>query len=90
MKIMEKGQATMEALLGVPITLIGLVVMFALLDPIGEVLFDVLNSANSSVITNVSTIKLLVGFIGLIVAVMALISIINSFRARPPQQLGYV
>lgn len=88
MKIMERGQATMEALLGVPITIIGLLVMFTLLDPIGEALFDVLNTANSTVITNVSTIKLIVGLIGLIVAIMAIVAIINSFRARPPQ-MGY-
>ncbi len=89
MKIMERGQATMEAILGVPITIIGLLVMFTLLDPIGEALFDVLNTANSTVITNVATIKLLVSLVGLIVAAMAIIAIVNSFRARP-QQPGYL
>ena len=80
MNLKQKGQASMEAIMGIPITIIGLLVMFILLDPIGEALFDVLNSANSSVITNVSTIKLMVGLIGLLAAVMVLVSIINSFR----------
>ena len=87
MNLKQKGQASMEAIMGIPITIIGLLVMFILLDPIGEALFDVLNTANSSVITNVSTIKLMIGLIGLIAAIMVLVSIVNSFRARP--QMGY-
>ncbi len=80
MSLTERGQATMETLIGVPITVIGLLVVFILLDPIGEALFDVLNAANSEVIANVETIKLLVGLIGLIVAIMAIVGIVNSFR----------
>ena len=87
MNLKQKGQATMEAILGIPVTIIGLVVMFLMLDPIGTVLFDVLNDANSDVITQVSTIKLMIGLIGLIAAIMVLVSIVNSFRARP--QMGY-
>ena len=87
MNLKQKGQASMEAIMGIPITIIGLLVMFILLDPIGEALFDVLNTANSSVITNVSTIKLMIGLIGLRAAIMVLVSIVNSFRARP--QMGY-
>jgi len=83
MNLKQKGQATMEAILGIPVTIIGLVVMFLMLDPIGTVLFDVLNDANSDVITQVSTIKLMIGLIGLIAAIMVLVSIINSFRAQP-------
>ena len=83
MNLKQKGQASMEAIMGIPVTIIGLLVMFILLDPIGEALFDVLNSANSSVITNVSTIKLMVGLIGLIAAIMVLIGIVNSFRQQP-------
>lgn len=80
MNLKQKGQATIETLMGVPITLIGLLVVFLLLDPIGTVLFDVLNRANSAVISQVSTIKLLIGLIGLIVAIMAIMGIVNSFR----------
>ena len=87
MNLKQKGQASMEAILGIPVTIIGLVVMFLMLDPIGTVLFDVLNDANSDVITQVSTIKLMIGLIGLIAAIMVLVSIVNSFRARP--QMGY-
>ena len=87
MNLKQKGQASIEAIMGIPITIISLLVMFILLDPIGEALFDVLNSANSSVITNVATIKLMIGLIGLIAAIMVLVSIVNSFRARP--QMGY-
>ena len=83
MNLKQKGQATMEAILGIPVTIIGLVVMFLMLDPIGTVLFDVLNDANSDVITQVSTIKLIVGMIGLIAAIMVLIGIVNSFRQQP-------
>ena len=83
MNLKQKGQASMEAILGIPVTIIGLVVMFLMLDPIGTVLFDVLNDANSDVITQVSTIKLMIGLIGLIAAIMVLVSIINSFRAQP-------
>jgi len=83
MNLKQKGQATMEAILGIPITIIGLLVMFILLDPIGLALFEVLNSANSEVIASVSTIKLMVGLIGLIAAIMALVSIVNSFRQQP-------
>ena len=70
----------METLIGIPITVIGLLVVFILLDPIGIALFNVLNAANSEVISNVATIKLLVGLIGLIVAIMAIVQIVNSFR----------
>ena len=87
MNLKQKGQASIEAIMGIPITIIGLLVMFILLDPIGEALFDVLNAANSEVIANVATIKLMVGLIGLIAAIMVLVSIVNSFRARP--QMGY-
>jgi len=83
MNLKQKGQASIEAIMGIPITIISLLVMFILLDPIGEALFDVLNSANSSVITNVATIKLMVGLIGLIAAIMVLMSIVNSFRQQP-------
>jgi len=83
MNLKQKGQASMEAILGIPVTIIGLVVMFLMLDPIGTVLFDVLNDANSDVITQVSTIKLMIGLIGLIAAIMVLVSIINSFRQQP-------
>jgi len=83
MNLKQKGQATMEAILGIPVTIIGLVVMFLMLDPIGTVLFEVLGDANSDVITQVSTIKLMVGMIGLIAAIMVLVSIINSFRQQP-------
>ena len=87
MNLKQKGQATMEAIMGIPITIIGLLVMFILLDPIGEALFNVLGNANPTVITNVSTIKLMVGLIGLIAAIMVLISIVRSFS--PPQQVRY-
>ena len=80
MNLRQKGQASMEAIMGIPITIIGLLVMFILLDPIGTALFDVLNSANSTVITNISTIKLMIGLIGLIAAIMVLVGIVNSFR----------
>jgi len=87
MNLKQKGQASIEVIMGIPITIIGLLVMFILLDPIGEALFEVLNDANSEVIASVSTIKLMIGLIGLIAAIMVLVSIVNSFRARP--QLGY-
>ena len=87
MNLKQKGQASIEAIMGIPVTIIGLLVMFILLDPIGTALFDVLNDANSEVIASVSTIKLMIGLIGLIAAIMVLVSIVNSFRARP--QLGY-
>lgn len=83
MNLKQKGQASMEAIMGIPITFLSLLVMFILLDPIGEALFDVLNEANSSVITNVSTIKLMVGLIGLIASIMVLVGIVNSFRQQP-------
>ena len=82
MSLKERGQATMETLIGIPITVIGLLVVFILLDPIGLALFNVLNAANSEVISNVATIKLLIGLIGLIVAIMAIIGIVNSFRQQ--------
>ena len=87
MNLKQKGQASIEAIMGIPVTIIGLLVMFILLDPIGTALFEVLNDANSEVIASVSTIKLMIGLIGLIAAIMVLVSIVNSFRARP--QLGY-
>ena len=83
MNLKQRGQASMEAIMGIPVTIIGLLVMFILLDPIGTALFDVLNDANSEVIASVSTIKLMIGLIGLIAAIMVLVSIVNSFRARP-------
>ena len=82
MSLKERGQATMETLIGIPITVIGLLVVFILLDPIGLALFNVLNAANSEVISNVATIKLLIGLIGLIVAIMAIVGIVNSFRQQ--------
>jgi len=83
MNLKQKGQASMEAILGVPVTIVGLLVMFLMLDPIGTALFEVLGDANSDVITQVSTIKLMVGLIGLIAAIMVLVSIVNSFRQQP-------
>lgn len=83
MNLKERGQASIETLMGVPITIIGLLVVFILLDPISNTLFDVLTASNSAVIANVSTIKLLIGLVGLIVAIMAIISIVRSFQQQP-------
>ncbi len=90
MKLANKAQSTIEVLMGIPITLIGLVVVFIMLDPIGQILFDTLDTANSTVITNINAIKLIVGIIGLIVAIMAVMKIVNSFRSQPQYPGGMV
>ena len=84
--IRSRGQSLMEVILQIPIVLIGLLVAFIILEPISQALFTVLDTANSAVITQISTIKLIIGLIGLILVAMAVVGIVNSFR-RP--RTGY-
>ena len=85
----KKGQDAIEALIAAPIIVLILVVSYALLSPIGAVLFEVLDDANSDVITQVATIKVLVSLIGLVLGIMAFVAIINKFRRpRLPQQFA--
>ena len=89
MQLNEKGQGIMEVLVAVPITILGLVVMFILLNPIGQLLFNQLDTANSAIIGNISAIKLIVSVIGLIVVIMVVVHIIKSFSQPQYPQGGY-
>ena len=86
MNLTKKGQGLMATILQIPIVVIGLLVAFIILEPISQELFLVLDAANSSVISSISTIKLMIGLIGLILVAMALVGIVNSFRQRPQEQ----
>ena len=87
MKLTNRGQGIMETLVSIPVILIGLVVFLMLFDPIGELLLETLDTANSDLITNVAAIKVVVSVIAFIVVAMVIMRIINSFRQQgyPPQ-----
>jgi len=83
MQLSEKGQSTMQALLGVPVLLIGLYVVFQILTPVTEVLINHLDTVNSAIVSNVSAIKILVALIGFIVLASVLMNMVQSFRQPP-------
>ena len=87
MKLTNVGQGIMETLVSIPVILIGLVVFLMLFDPIGELLLDTLDAANSQLVTNVASIKVIISVIAFIVVAMVIMRIINSFRQQgyPPQ-----
>jgi len=86
-KLTNVGQGIMETLVSIPVILIGLVVFLMLFDPIGELLLDTLDAANSQLVTNVASIKVIISVIAFIVVAMVIMRIINSFRQQgyPPQ-----
>ena len=85
MKLTNRGQGIMEVLVSIPIIIIGLVVFLMLFDPIGELLLETLDAANSDLVTNVAAIKVVISVIAFIVVAMVIMRIINAFR----QQQGY-
>jgi len=57
-----------------------------MLGPIQQTLDETLIGTNSAVITNIASIRLILGLIGLVVAIMAVVSIVNAFRQPRFQQ----
>lgn len=87
MKLTNKGQGIIETLITIPVILIGLVVFLILFDPIGELLLDTLDAANSELVSNVAAIKVIISVIAFIVVAMVIMRIVNLFRQQsyPPQ-----
>ena len=89
MNLTNRGQGTIEAFVGVLIIVIMLMVSFTILGPIQQVLDSVLISLNSAVISNVSSIRIIVGLIGLIIAAMAIVQIVQMFQRPRFQQRAF-
>jgi uncharacterized protein (DUF697 family) len=85
MKILknEKGQGMIS---GIMMTVIGLVLLAGMLPVIGE-LVGTIAAGNMANFSNVATIQLLLGMVGIIVVVMVIWGIVESFKG-PGQQMG--
>jgi len=90
MELSKKGQGTVEIIIAVPIVVIALLVAFVILSPISQTLFDELDSMNSSVISNISTIRVIIGLIPLILAAVVIMRVVASFRQPSQRPPGYV
>ena len=86
MNLTRRGQGTIEAFVGVLVIVIMLMVAFTILGPIQQVLDSVLIGLNSAVVSNVSSIRIIVGLIGLIIAAMAIVQVVQMFQRPRFQQ----
>jgi len=89
MQIMDKGQSTMEALMGVPVVIIGIFAVYQILGPIIEILINNLDLTNSAIFSNVTAIKVLVSLIAFVIMAMVLVNIVQSFRQPRIGQPGF-
>ena len=85
LKLSNKGQSAIESLLSAPVLLIilmvSVVMLFAVIDP----LFEILDAGNTAQISNIPAIKIFIGLIPFILTALVIVVIARSF-GRPRQQ----
>jgi hypothetical protein len=82
----QKGQAGSGMIYGIMSVVLGAIVLSAMLPVLNEVI-GTISAGNMSSFSNVASIQMLLGMVGIIVVVMFIYKAITDFMA-PPQQFA--
>lgn len=85
LKLSNKGQSAIESLLGAPVLIIILMVSLVMIFAVTDPLFEILDAANADQISNIPAMKVIIGLIGFILVALVIVVIARSFgRPRQP------
>ena len=83
----QKGQGMDALMMGFMTAILGFVMLGPMLEILNSVISTIV-SGNRSAFSNVASMDLMLGMVGILIVILVIFNVVNSFL-NPPQQGGY-